>query len=1138
MRQPLNKKPKVFLEFALLKLRVSLLMMMTFVFSSFANSFAQDEISLEMEDARIVQILDEIEALSEYKFIYSLNIYDFDQKKSVSFSNEKIINILDYIFEKNIDYDIRKNNIILKEKLKLEIVEISDEADELQRVVTGTVTDTDGNPLPGASVIEVGTTNGTTSDFDGNFSISLTNNEASLQVSFVGFQTTSVDVSNGNDFQVVLLVQSGSLDEIVVTGYGTQSKRSLTGSISSIDSDVIENRGLTSLGSSLAGTTPGVFVSQNSGQAGNDEISIQIRGVGTLNDYSPLVIIDGIEGDLNNLNPNDVESISVLKDAASAAIYGSRAANGVVLVKTKRGFKNQKIKFSYESVFGFSKPTMLPDVVFDPLVNAEFYNLASENFGNVAPYSEDDLNTIRTSSGGWLKNPYSIVFDDSAPISNQNISVQGGSEKTNYRLSLGLMDQDAIMVGNNFKRANVRFNLDSEVTKRISFGISASLVRDSYKGNEQNGSRLEGPLGRSLGLHNIFSPLYNDDGSYAVPTTSLSNVILGAGSGGNNILVGLKYKDFQRTRNNALINAYLSYSPIENLTIKATGAINYWNHFSSLWLDNIENQYPDGTTYTSVASKTLNNKNYQSFSETMFLTSEYQKSLGNVDIKLLAGYSQEEFNSKYFAAQRDGFLNSSTRVLDAGSVVNDSNEGSATLYAVQSFFSRVNFEINDKYLLEFNLRRDGSSRFLNDKWGTFPSVSAGWIISDEDFFQSQNIASFLKFRMSWGQLGNANIDNFAYARRLSLSETYSFGGALVPGVSQTNYGNDNLSWEKSTISNFGLNAILNNGISIDFDIFNRVTDDILYDLPIPALTGFTSQLTNAASMENKGWELGLGYNESYGDLKIGFYGQVSKSESLVTEINPDIAIDADRYIINYNVIAEGLPFGSYWGLKSNGIFRTQSEIDNAPDHSGLGVGSQLGDLSFVDVNGDGVIDSEDRTFIGKDIPTWTYGFTVTADYKNFDLSMIWQGIADVDYLGHREVWYPSGGAAVGSMWLDSWTPTNTDASMPRAWFGLSGSPSIEYHNDFFVHDRSYLRLKNLQIGYTFKNLQFIDSARIFFNGTNLLTFTDLPMDVDPELRSAKDATTLLGDTEGFAAGGMLFNVPQLKTSSIGLNIKF
>ncbi|MEC8599072.1 MAG: TonB-dependent receptor [Bacteroidota bacterium] len=1015
-----------------------------------------------------------------------------------------------------------------------------------QNQISGLVTDESGVPLPGAAIVEEGTNNGTSSDFDGKFTINLENDDSKLEISYIGYKTGIFDTSNVNTIDAVLFIDSSSLDEIVVTGYGTQLKKNITGAVATIDSQVIENRSLTSAGAALSGTTSGVFVSQNSGEAGQDEISIRVRGIGTLNNSQPLVIVDGIEGDINLVNPNDIESISVLKDAASSAIYGSRAANGVILVKTKRGQRFQKAVFSYEATFGTSEVIKKPDLNFDPAYNMEFKNLAKTNFGGTPVFSPETIALAR-SQDTWWKNPYNDLFQ-TAPVNMHNLSVTGGSENINYRVSLGLLDQESVATGNNFyDRMNFRVNIDASPTEKIDIGTTISITRgvqtSSYGGF--NSSNLQGPQAVGAQIQNIFGPIYNEDGNYAMVSAAFAGVGVGPGTGKNNnyAYVNGDYYDNEQIVNNSLMNAYVAYSPIENLKIKGTAALRSKMVNSSIFGKQVKNYFPDGSSFNApAANRQRVDEVDQFFTETYFLTADYNTEIGDGKFSALVGYSQEENTVTDLYAFRDGHLTDGVQVLNAGSSENQVAQGGETGFSVQSVFARIDYNFKGKYLFEANVRRDGSSRFLNDKWGTFPSFSAGWILSEEDFLSSSSSIDYLKIRASWGELGNANIPNFAFAKALSLNEYYSFGGTIVPGVGQSSLGNENLSWEKATSTNFGVNLVLNNGLGIDFDLFKRETTDILYELPVNVLTGFTSQFVNAASLETKGWELGANYSKEFGKLKLQVGANISKAENLVTDLNPQLdGGDTDRvFLQSGGILGEGYRPGAFWGWKSDGIFNDAAELAAAPDHSI--VGSEVGDVKFVDLDGDGTITLDDRTDIGVDTPEITYGFNIFANYENFDLAAIFQGIGSTSFQGTFELFKPdaSGGYATANLWADNWTTENTDATMPRVWSGQGASPSDKYFSDFFVWDRAYLRLKNLQIGYTFnpESVPF-KSLRLFLNGTNLLTFTDFPM-IDPEIRTGVGATELYepGGDQSAQAGRAPYMFPQLKTLSLGIQANF
>lgn len=1125
-------------------MRISVLLFLTFNLTV-ANSFSQNKVTLKVQNANVSQVLDEIEAKTDYMFIYQLDVYDFNKMISLNVKNEPIKKVLDIIFENKLEYEVIDNKVLLKAKEKIPTKEniILEEIEVQKRTINGNVSDSEGNPLPGAAIQEVGTQNGTTTDFDGNFSIEIENDNAELQFSFIGFKSQTVNVGSSDTINVTLLADASSLDEIVVTGYGTQLLRNITGSVSTIDSEVIENRSLTSAGAALSGTTAGVFVSQNSGEAGQDEISIRIRGVSTLNNSAPLVIIDGIEGDINLLNPNDIESISILKDAASGAIYGSRASNGVVVVKTKRGSRNQAAQFQYSGTFGSSSAVKLPDVNYDPVYNMNFKNLARTNFGGEPIYTPAQI-AEAGSQTTWWRDPMNDLIQ-TAPVNVHDLSVTGGSENINYRVALGILDQESIAAGGNyFDRHNVRINLDASPTDKFDIGTTISLSRSSQEGTQQalNSSNLQGPQALGVQLQNTLGPIYNADGEYAMISPTFAGFNVGPGTGRNNNYgyVNGDYYNIDQTINNVLLNAYIAYKPIENLTLKATGAVRNRSTFNNIFNKKVRNFFPDGTSYFAPDSdRNRSNESIEFFTETYFVTADYNVDIGEGNLKALVGYSQEENSIKNFRASRDGHLTDGIQVLDAGQPTNQLNSGSETGFAVQSLFARVNYNYKGKYLLEANVRQDGSSRFLNDKWGTFPSFSAGWILSEESFLNSSNTIDYLKVRGSWGKLGNSNIPNFAFAKALSLTEGYSFGGVIVPGVGQSSLGNQNLSWEKTTTTNFGVNLVLKNGLGIDFDLFQRQTDDILFNLPVNVLTGFTSQFTNAASMETNGWELALNYNKNFGELNLQVGANISNAQNLVTDLNPNIAGgETDRiFLSNGAILGEGYRPGAFWGFESDGIFNDEAELNSAADHSLMG--SEVGDVKFVDIDGDGAITLEDRTDIGVDVPEITYGFNIFAGYKNWDLAAIFQGIGSASFQGTFELFKPdAGGYNTANLWEDNWTPQNTDAMMPRVWAGQAASPSDLYPSDFFIWDRAYLRLKNLQVGYTF-NLESIkiDSVRAFFNGTNLWTSTDFPL-IDPEIRTGVGANDLYGSGQEAQAGRAPYMFPQLRVLSFGIQAKF
>lgn len=1128
-----------------LKMRLSFVLFFAFIFSAVANSFSQTEISLAMRNVKVLDVLDEIEVDTDYKFIYKTSIYDFNKVISIDVRNEKISVVLDQIFNGKINYEVIDKRILLKKKMIISSKkeELTDEEEIVQRVITGSVKDSDGIPLPGATIVEEGTLNGTSTDFDGNFSITLENDDSKLLISFIGYLTESYELADLSSIDAVLLLDNASLDEVVVTGYGTQQKKLITGAIATISADLIENRGLTSAGSALAGTTAGVYVSQNSGQAGRDNVQFKIRGYGTLNNSNPLVMIDGVEGDFNTLNPNDIESVSVLKDASSSAIYGNRAANGVILVKTRRGRQNQGLTVTYDAIFSTSEATTLPDLVYNPVTLAEKVDEANANYGIALQFPPSEMAFLQSAvNAGTLGRNTQDIYFRSSPTTQHTLGVTGGSENTNYRFSLGLLDQEGVMLGSDYKRYNVRFNLDSELNERLKIGTTVSMVRGDTNSDQYDETGISGNLRAMMNYNSIFQPVYNADGTYAYADPSVTH-----GNFTGNGVAGSEARNFNTVRNRVLANSFIEFKVIEGLSLKATGAVNYMgeSHYQFDKKIPLYSWTNDNVIYAQPNRQSMR-ANIEDFTTTFFLTANYEKSFGDHNLSVLAGYQEEDNRFTTFNALRQNHLSDAVQVIDAGDAGTAINSGSETGWATQSIFGRINYNFNEKILLEFAVRNDGSSRFSEgNKWGVFPSLSAGYILFDEN--NSKGMIDFLKLRASWGQLGNQNIGNFEYARKLSLNEYYTYGGVASPGVGQSTLGNSNLTWETSTMTNFGLNFNLKNGVYGEFDIYKRNTKDILYNVGVNPLSGFTTQTQNVGEVENNGMDLLLGYRGNFGELNFSASLNISNVKNKLVAINPQGGDPLEQVILNPNngssrILKVGEDLGSFWGYKTDGIIQTAADLGNGTPGSPTQVAAAtVGDLKYVDINGDGKINADDRTVIGTENPSVTWGMNLNLGYKNFDMTAIVQAVGGWDYLGTRRMWYPifNKGETINTMWLDTWTPSNTDATFPKIFDGNGGSdPLAVGASDFWLHDRSFVRLKNLQIGYTVSLPDSIplDFLRIYLNGTNLFTITNMPL-IDPEGINGTSANELLGEPAEYLANeGTLF--PNLKTLSFGLSARF
>lgn len=1100
---------------------------MLFTVISANDGFSQDQlndvqVSFNLENASIEEAFEAIELQTTFKFAYKKSAIKNNVQINNEFEKEPLDEILLALAEEgDISFKRVNQTIYVAKSRNGENQELIIEEPIMQdRTITGKVTSADEGGMPGANVIVKGTSIGTITDINGQYSIEVPDN-AIIVFSSVGYMPQEIEAGNQSIIDVVLATDVTALDEIVVIGYGTQKKANLTGAVSSVNSTMIENRPITSISSALQGTTTGVFINQNSGQPGRDDVLIRIRGVGTLNNADPLILVDGIEAPMDNINPQDIETITVLKDAASSSIYGSRAANGVVLITTKRGSKNNKPTFIYDGYVGMSEATLLPEMVTDPVKFANLRNEAHENFGTPAYFSDEQIQGFEDNkdeiSTDWLD----LIFDP-APIQQHTIGVSGGSESTNYRFSLGYLNQDGVMINSGYKRLNTRLNLDSRVSEKFKLGTSLSLTRGDRHSPYDDLSDLG-----SIFTHAIQSlptaPPYDDQGRYAAQNPEFGN------SSRGNPLPEAEAFSFNSLSYEVLGNVYLEYEPVTGLVFKGVAGVNYRNRNNSSFNSQVSlYDWITGEERIMNTVRSSSRYNWEALNTTLWLTGTYEKRINDHGLKVLAGFNQEEHNSSWFGAARNGHLSNAVQVLDAGLASTATNYGSETTWALRSYFGRINYDFKDRYLFEANVRLDGSSRFATDKWGTFPSFSAGWIMSNENFMSGVNAIDFLKIRASWGQLGNQNIGNFAYARTLDLNQAYNFGGSVVSGVAQTSLGNEDLTWETSTMTDIGIDLGIFNNLSLEADYYIRTTEDILFQVPISALTGFRTQISNASTVENRGWELALNYDQTIGDWKFAVGGNVSHVTSEVITLNPNIPsgeIDRLIYSDQRRILTPGAPINSFYGLQAIGIFQTQEELDdpNTPDHYALDPNFGPGDLRFADVDGNGVIDADDRVILGQESPVWTYGITFSLEWKGFDLAGIFQGANDFHSYGRNELSDPFfNNSGLPALWEGRWTPDNPGATMPRLYF--SDGPSNKMNNSNYVYDRSYFRLKNLQLGYNFNvDNVFLSRARIYLNGSNLFTVTDFPY-FDPERPSGADR----GAT-GF---------PNIRVISLGANLRF
>ena len=989
-----------------------------------------------------------------------------------------------------------------------------------QQTITGNIIDANDIPLIGVNVLVKESSVGSISDLDGNYSITAESDDV-LVFSYTGYESQELIVGSQSEINIVMS-EGTFLDEVVVVGYSTQKKANLTGSVSTVSAAQLEARPITNATQSLQGQVSGVWVNQGSGEPGQDAATINIRGIGTLNNANPLILVDGIEAPFGNIDPNDIESVTVLKDAASASIYGSRAANGVVLVTTKRGKPNQKPTFSYSGYAGSTDVTATPGYVWNSQQFMNLRNEADANSGNPGLYPADVVSQ-------YGSGPNTNWFDEilkKGSIQQHNLSISGGSENTNFNISLGYLDQQGIIKNaGGSQRYNARLNLDSRVTDNFKIGGSFYISRQET--DLDNITQDGGVLARATRLGPNF-PAFDDQGRLADRDRTLNSIELST----PNILAEVQALNRVLIDNNFLGSFYGEYEVIPNLKIRGTIAANNTvndDQFFNRRFETFDWRTGDlGLVW--LENRNLTNYYDETLNITSWVQATYEKSYENHNLKFLAGANQESSKTRFFSAARAELPSNTLAAIGTGNPETSTNSGGASDWSLRSFFGRVNYDYNNKYLFEANVRRDGSSRFgSNNRWAIFPSFSVGWVLSEEDFFSNSGFIDFFKIRASWGQLGNQNIGNYPFASSISFEPAYTFGGAIYGAAAQTTLGNPDIRWETTTQTDIGLNiSMLNGRWEIEADYFIRDASDILFDQSNPGVTGVRTPTTvNIAEVQNRGWEFRSDYRHVLGKgsaITLGF--NVTHVVSEVQSIDPQLAGEADRVFDGDFIIQRGAPINALYGLRALSIFQSQAEIDAAPDQS-LFTTPQPGDLRYEDINGDNVITIEDRQVLGQDNPTWLYGINLGFETRGFDVRALFQGVGGAQVFERARIFAPfanSGG--VSDLWEDRWTPENPDASLPRITIGQGGVNHNVAHS-WFISDRSFLRLKNLQIGYTLPSEllanNFLQSARVFLNGTNLLTFTDY-VGFDPE-RPPRS-------TNAFAS------YPQLMILTGGVNIRF
>ena len=969
--------------------------------------------------------------------------------------------------------------------------------------ITGNVADNNGEPIIGASVVVSGTKNGTVTDIDGNFTLVSNSETPTLNISYVGFDTQNIKVRSGQTIKVTLKENAQSLEELVVVGYGSQKKVNVIGSIATVDSKSLEARSASDVSNMLTGQMSGVTITQTSGNPGQDGGTIRVRGVGSFGATpSPLVLVDGMPGSLSDITPDEIENISVLKDASSAAIYGSRAANGVVLVTTKRG-KEGRTKVSYNGSIGFSKAAELPEMAHS-YEYAKFYNIAA----GTETYKPEDIQKYKDGSDpdNYADENYlDKLFGGHSFLTKHTLNVNGGNDRVQYMATVGYLRHDGLLENNYYNKYNARLNLNAKLTKDLSMGIRLNgMASDRHEPSTPGSLDTGGYAGIMLAALRYpgLLPSYMSDGSNGVGLKGSGTPVAWAEK-----CASFYRQDFDKFGG----NVDLTYKPIKGLTIKGIGGYKYSlqhvRHYRS------EFATADGRTN---GPSSLTDDMYRTVYKTFQATADYNTTIAKKHaIDVLVGYTWEDENQRSVGGYRQKFPSNDVPYLTAGGADGQTNFGGGYDWAIQSIFGRLTYNYDERYLFEATMRYDGSSRFPTDsKYGFFPSAALGWRVSEEKFWKDSSVAKWftnLKLKASTGVLGNNNIGNYPYQSVYTLgsNQNYVFGGVYTTGASITTYVDPNLKWEKTRTSDIGIETgFFQNRLTFNATYYYRKTTDVLYkpSASYSSIFGLNLSQVNTGAVENKGWEFEIGYRDKVGSFNYWVNGNFSIIKNKVLTLGMGNVTQANGMVGNGSNLFIGYPMQMYYGYKTDGVFLTDEEVGEWHDQSAIAKGSKAGDIRYVDLDGDGKVTPKDMTYLGSSIPKYNFGLSFGGDYKGFDFSVLLQGVAGVK--GRLNEW--AGFAFFQEGNIQKWqmeecwnmNPTNRYPKYPRLEIMSNAGSNNTLLSDFWILNASFVKVRNIQFGYKLpKNIiskAGISSMRAYISLDNPFSFDSYRKGWDPE----------------------------------------
>lgn len=1071
------------------------------------STFGQSQvIHLTQNKATVSSIIKAIEKQTQMSVDFSQNTINLNKTVSLKSKSETLGELMNQILKGNgnLTYKIVDRHIII---VKAGHNGAQPEQSVRQGVgktkITGRVLDNNGEPIIGASVVEQGTKNGTVTDIDGNFVLNSSKENPTLDISYIGFLPQQVKARSGATTNVTMKENTQSLEELVVVGYGSQKKVNVIGSIATVDSKSLEARSASDVSNMLTGQMSGVTITQTSGNPGQDGGTIRVRGVGSFGATpSPLVLVDGMPGSLSDLSPDEIENISVLKDASSAAIYGSRAANGVVLVTTKRG-KEGRTKVSYNGSVGFSKAAELPEMAHS-YDYAKFYNMAI----GTDTYTAEDIQKYKDGSDpdNYADENYlDKLFGGHSFLTKHTLNVNGGNDRIQYMTTAGYLRHDGLLKNNYYNKYNVRLNLNAKITKDLSMGIRLNgMASDRHEPSTPGQLDTAGYAGIMLAALRYpgLLPSYMSDGSNGIGLKGSGTPVAWVEK-----CASFYRQDFDKFGG----NLDLTYKPIKGLTLKGIGGYKYS-------LQHVRNYRSEFVTANggNNGPSSLSDDMYRTVYKTFQTTADYNTIIAKKHaIDVLVGYTWEDENQRSVGGYRQNFPSNDVPYLTAGGADGQTNFGGGYDWAIQSIFGRLTYNYDERYLFEATMRYDGSSRFPTDsKYGFFPSAALGWRVSEERFWKDSSVAKWftnLKIKASTGVLGNNNIGNYPYQSVYTLgsNQNYVFGGVYTTGASITTYVDPNLKWEKTRTSDIGIETgFFQNRLTLNATYFYRKTTDVLYkpSASYSSIFGLNVSQVNTGAVENKGFEFEAGYRNKVGGFNYWVNGNFSIIKNKVLTLGMGNVTQANGMVGNGSDLFIGYPMQMFYGYKTDGVFLTDEEVGEWYDQSAIAKGSKAGDIRYVDLDGDNKVTPKDMTYLGSSIPKYNFGLSFGGDYKGFDFSVLLQGVAGVK--GRLNEW--AGFAFFQEGNIQKWqmeecwnmNPTNRYPKYPRLEIMSNAGSNNTLLSDYWILDASFVKVRNIQFGYKLpKNIISkvgISSMRAYISLDNPFSFDSYRKGWDPE----------------------------------------